>query len=270
VALTPGGRFSMDTAGVRELAQTLAEGGKKVLLWDRPNTGASDISLDAEFESSMHADTLAGLIQTLELGPTTIIGGSAGSRVSLLTVIRHPEIADKLAIWWITGGFFGLALLASYYCGTGWEAAKKGGMEAVVALPDWQENLQKNPENRERLLAMNPEEYIATMERWGPQFLPGPDSPVPGIRAADFATIKVRTMIFRSSPTDLAHLRVTSEQVHELIPHSQLVEPPFSDEEWNERGQEFQQTGVNNLFAGWPKLAPQLLEFMNAPVAVAS
>ena len=40
-ALTPGGRFDMDTAGVRELALALAEGGKQVLLWDRPNTGGS-------------------------------------------------------------------------------------------------------------------------------------------------------------------------------------------------------------------------------------
>src|SRR5204862_2233553 len=72
VAITPGGRFSMDTKGVRELAQALVAGGKKALIWDRPNTGASDICLDAEFESSMHADTLAGLIQTLELGKTAI------------------------------------------------------------------------------------------------------------------------------------------------------------------------------------------------------
>src|SRR5690348_4100369 len=142
-SITPGGRFSMDTAGVRELAQALAAGGKQALIWDRPNTGASDLRLDTDFESSMHADTLAGLIETLGLGKTTIIGGSAGSRVSLLTVARHPEIADKLAIWWISGGFFGLVLLATYYCGDSWTAAKRHGMEAVVELPIWQETLEK-------------------------------------------------------------------------------------------------------------------------------
>src|SRR5438552_2528796 len=108
VAITPGGRFSMDAAGVRELALALAAGGKQALLWDRPNTGASDVCFDAEFESRMHADTLAGLIRTLGLGKTTITGGSGGSRVSLLTTVHHPDVVSRLAIWWITGGFFGL------------------------------------------------------------------------------------------------------------------------------------------------------------------
>lgn len=177
VAITPGGRFSKDTKGVRELAEALAEGGKKVLIWDRPNSGGSDICYDGDFESNMHADTLAGLIQELGLGKTIITGGSAGSRVSLLTVLRHPEVASKLCIWWITGGFFGLMGLASYYCGQPWTAAKKGGMEAVVTLPEFQENLTKNPRNRDRLLAMDPEEFAAVMERWGPNFLQPPDSP---------------------------------------------------------------------------------------------
>jgi pimeloyl-ACP methyl ester carboxylesterase len=213
----------------------------------------------------MHADTLAGLIETLELGPTTIAGGSAGSRVSLLTAARHPEITDRLAVWWITGGFFGLDSLAIYYCGAPWTAAKTGGMEAVAALPDFQETLQKNPANRERLLAMDPEKFAAVMERWGPQFLQPEDSPVPGFTAADFAKIQAPTLIFRSSAKDLAHLRRTTEEVHELIPQSQLVEPPFSDDEWNEQSKQFQETGDNVLFANWPKLAPQLLDFMNAP-----
>lgn len=269
VALTCGGRFSMDTAGVRELALALAEGGKQALIWDRPNTGASDICFDADFESNLHADTLAGLIETLELGKTTIAGGSAGSRVSLLTTVRHPEIVNKLAIWWITGGFFGLIGLSSHYCGDNWAAAKRGGMEAVVALPGWQETLQKNPANRERMLAMDPEWFAEKMEAWGPTFLPFADSPVPGLHAEDFATIKVPTLVFRSSETDLAHLRRTSEEVAELIPGARLVEPPFGPDEWNERSEEYMRTGENVLFKSWPKLARHLLEFINEPVAAA-
>lgn len=264
VAITPGGRFSMDTNGVRELALALAEGGKKALIWDRPNTGASDICFDGDFESNMHADTLAGLIRELDLGPTTIIGGSAGSRVSLLTVLRHPDVAERLAVWWISGGFFGLLALASHYCAEMWTAAKTGGMEAVAKLPSLAENMAKNPHSRERLLAMDAEDFAATMESWGPHFLQPPDSPVPGLTRADFAGIGVPTLIFRSSATDLAHPRRTTEWVHELIPHSQLVEPPFGADEWKERSGEYQATGVNNLFASWPKLAPRILEFMGA------
>lgn len=263
VAITPGGRFSMDTKGVRELAQALAAGGKQVLIWDRPNTGASDICFDGDFESNMHADTLAELIRQLDLGKTTIIGGSAGSRVSLLTVLRNPDVAEKLAVWWITGGFFSLLSLSNYYCGGPWNAVKTGGMEAVVALPEFAENLSKNPANRERMLAMQPDDFAAAMERWGPRFLQPDDSPVPGLTAVDFGTIEVPTLIFRSSATDLSHSRRATEWAHELIPNSRLVEPPFGPDEWNEAHINSQKTGENLLFANWPKLAPPLLEFMS-------
>jgi hypothetical protein len=39
----PGGRFSKDDAGVRELAEALAAEGNRVVIWDRPNCGASDV-----------------------------------------------------------------------------------------------------------------------------------------------------------------------------------------------------------------------------------
>ena len=42
--LTPGGRFSKDYGGVREMAEALAERGKKVLIYDRLNCGASAVS----------------------------------------------------------------------------------------------------------------------------------------------------------------------------------------------------------------------------------
>ena len=41
--LTPGGRFSKDVPGIRQLALDLAGHGYQVLIWDRPNTGASDV-----------------------------------------------------------------------------------------------------------------------------------------------------------------------------------------------------------------------------------
>ena len=80
--ITPGGRFSKDVPGVRQLAEVLAAGGNQVLIWDRPNTGASDVHFTGESESAMQADTLAGLLRHLELDPTIIFGGSGGARVS--------------------------------------------------------------------------------------------------------------------------------------------------------------------------------------------
>src|SRR5580693_3829679 len=73
--VTPGGRYPKETPGVPQLAQVLAAAGRRVLLWDRPNCGASDISFEGGSESALQARTLMELIRALELGPTALAAG---------------------------------------------------------------------------------------------------------------------------------------------------------------------------------------------------
>jgi pimeloyl-ACP methyl ester carboxylesterase len=259
VAITPGGRFSKETPGVRELAEVLAKGGKQVLIWDRPNCGGSDVSFDAETESRLNANTLAGLLGTLKMAPGMLVGGSAGSRVSLLTAELHPDVVSKLFIFWISGGPIGLATLTMTYSAASAMAANRGGMEAVAALPEWAEVLKRTPANRGRILSQDPERFIETMQRWGGSFFPTPGSPVPGMTAESFRSIKVPTLVLRSGKSDLHHTRKTSEDVHKLIPGAIIAEPPWPDNEWNMR-QQARGKG-EGLFGNWPKLAPQILEF---------
>jgi pimeloyl-ACP methyl ester carboxylesterase len=261
-ALTPGGRFSKDYGGVRELAEGLAATGRRVLIWDRPNCGASSVSFEGSTESALQADTLAALIRQLELGPVVVAGGSGGSRVSLMTVARNPDIASGLAMWWISGGVFGLMVLGWYYEGGSIEAAWKYGMERVVELPEWQEVLERNPGNRERFLALDRHEFIAGMERWMAAYAPPvPGQTIPGIPDGDItAAIAVPTIVFRSGASDPAHPRATSEAVAALIPGAKLLEPPWGDREWTERGERRDEPG-ESLFRSWPKLVPQLAEF---------
>jgi pimeloyl-ACP methyl ester carboxylesterase len=258
--LTPGGRFSKDTPGIRELAQALAAHGKQVLIWDRPNTGASDVCFTGASESEMQADRLAGLLRQLDMAPAFIFGGSGGARVSLLTAANHPDVAAGLAMVWISGGTYGLMLLATHYCGESIRAAWTGGMEAVVALPEWAEVLERNPRNRDLFLALDPKEFIKTLERWMLAYCPDPKATVPGLSDEACAKVRVPTLIFRSGESDPHHTRATSERLHELISGSRLVEPPWGDREWTERG-EASQAGTGHLFERWPLLAPQLLEF---------
>ena len=70
VVVTPGGRFSKDVPGFRRFAEALASGGLRVLLWDRPNTGQSDVQLYGATESHMRADTLRGLLTGAPVGHT--------------------------------------------------------------------------------------------------------------------------------------------------------------------------------------------------------
>ena len=129
--ITPGGRFSMTSPGVRELAVALAERGNRVLIWDRPNCGASDLCFTGETESMQNAETLAGLLRELRLAPAYLIAGSGGSREALLTAIHHPEVVERMFLFWISGGSIGLSALAYSYCSDSAIAAAEFGMEAV-------------------------------------------------------------------------------------------------------------------------------------------
>lgn len=258
--ITPGGRYSKDTPGVRELALKLAGGGFRTVIWDRPNCGESDVSFTGSSESRLQADTLAGLLQELELAPAMVIGGSAGARVSLLAAFHHPEVVERLAILWITGGLLSQAMLASLYCHDSMFAAAQDGMEAVVSLPLWKEQIERNPRNRAVLLAQDPQTFVEKMQAWGAALIPTGEQPLPGINAAELARLTMPVLIFRSGASDVHHPRQTSERLHEAIPGSRLVEPPWGDREWLERTKAAETRG-EGLFARWPLLAPQLLAF---------
>jgi pimeloyl-ACP methyl ester carboxylesterase len=261
--LTPGGRFSKDVPGIRQLALDLAGHGYQVLIWDRPNTGASDVCFRGESESAMQADVLAGLLRQLDLAPAVIVGGSGGARVSLLAASRHPDSASKLALLWISGGVYGLMLLAVHYCGESIRAAWSGGMTAVASLPEWREVIERNPGNRQRFLDLDPREFIRTLEGWMLAYCPIGDTTVPGLPDAVCAELEVPTLVFRSGATDAHHTRATSERVAALIPGAHLVEPPWGDDEWNERGAAAR-NGTGHLFEHWPMLVPQLIDFVEA------
>jgi len=258
--ITPGGRFSKDTPGVRELASELASHGQQVIIWDRPNTGASDVRFSGVSESQMQADVLAGLLRRLEVGPAIIVGGSGGARVSLLTASQHLDVTAALGLLWISGGVYGQMLLGVVYAGEPIRAAWSGGMQAVVELPEWQEVLERNPRNREIFLSQDTQEFIRTMERWMLVYCPDPTATVPGLPDAELAAVEVPALVFRSGESDPHHTRATSERIADLLPHARLVEPPWGDREWVERSAAARQQNVG-LFSRWPLLAPQLLEF---------
>lgn len=265
-AITPGGRFSKDSPGVRELAQALADWGNQVVIWDRPNCGASDVCFSGESESAMQADALAGLLRHLGTGPAIIAGGSGGSRVSLLTAARHREVAAGLALWWITGGPFGLLSLANHYCGGSIKAAWSGGMEDVADLDEWREVIERNPANRERILAQDRQAFIATLERWMLAYCPREDEAVPGMTDADAQALDLPALVFRSGASDAYHTRATSERLAAVLPGARLVEPPWGDREWIERQTARPEGGGEGLFVRWPLLVPQLQEWADEAV----
>ena len=92
--ITPGGRFNKESPGVRELAVALAARGNRVLVWDRPNCGESDVCFEGSSESAMQADALGKRINdSIRLGKLSdqaaaivrLFKGSAQARINTLT-----------------------------------------------------------------------------------------------------------------------------------------------------------------------------------------
>jgi len=266
--ITPGGRFHKEFGGIPEMARTLADRGRQVITWDRPNCGASSVVFGGTSESEVQADALGALLRHLDVGPTVIVGGSGGARVSLLAAARNPDVAAGLAIWWISGGVPGLLSLANYYCMPSAGAAWRGGMDAVVELAQWQEVLEKNPRNRERFLSTDRDEFLAVMDRWMMAYCACDEGLVPGLTDDDVARMDIPVLVFRSGVSDMAHTRATSERIAQGIDGARLVEPPWGDSEWNERSAEYAANGnTTGLFTRWPLLVPQLVEWADETVA---
>ena len=80
---------------------------------------------------------------------------------------------------------------------------------------------------------------------------------VPGLPDAEARALDIPALVFRSGESDAHHTRATSEALADLLPQARLVEPPWGDREWIER----QGAREEGLFARWPLLAPQLLEW---------
>jgi pimeloyl-ACP methyl ester carboxylesterase len=264
IALTPGGRYSKDIEGLRPLAEELVTGGYRVLLWDRPNCGKSDLQFYGQSESHMRADTLYALITALGIGPCVIAGGSGGARDSILTTILHPEIATKLVVWNIVGGVYGSFVLGSYYLVPSILAVRGLGIKGLLHVDEWKERIAENPANSDRILAMDPDEFLRVMLRWLNAFVPKPGQAIPGVDDELFGDIKVPTLIIRGGENDWDHPKRTSLEVNCLIKGSTLIDPPWPEDAWERAGEARASGKVKrfNMFDTWVQAAPAILDFL--------
>jgi pimeloyl-ACP methyl ester carboxylesterase len=264
IALTPGGRFSKEIPGLRPLAEALADGGYRVLLWDRPNCGESDVQFYGQSESHMRAETLHALVTKLGFGPCIIAGGSGGARDSMLTTMLYPELVTKLVVWNIVGGIYGTFVLGSYYIVPSILAARGTGMKGVIQVPEWRERIEENPANEQRFLDLDRDEFLKVMLRWLNAFVSKPGQTIPGVPDEMFDRITVPTLIIRGGENDWDHPKRTSLEVSCLIKGAKLIDPPWPEDAW-ERASEDRATGKVkhfNMFDTWVQAAPPILDFL--------
>ena len=242
VALSPGGR--RDLGGVLPVAELVAAAGYRVLLHDRRNCGASDVVIDGkESEYEIWADDLYELLSQLDARPAFVGGSSSGCRLSLLLALRHPDAVRALLLWRVTGGKFAAERLAHNYYGQFIDVAKQGGMAAVCETEFFRERIEQNPKNRERLLAMDRDRFIAVMSHWREYFLRDADLPVIGASADDLRSITVPACVVPGN--DWTHPRRVGEAASRLLPKAELhilmpqdMEVDMYVEAWDEKRQE--------------------------------
>lgn len=270
VVLTPGGRFSKDFPGVRPVAEALAAGGKRVLLWDRPNCGASDVQLFGRSESHMRAETLGGLLQALGIDRVSVLGGSGGARDSIVFTILYPELVERLAVWSIVGGTYSSMSLAMVYVLGELRTVRAEGIEGILTMPgmagSWSDLIAANPRNKDRLLALGAEEFERVMSRWLDAYVPKPNEPIPGVPAYELEQIDVPTLIVRGGAKDYDHPARTSFEVHTLIKGSRMIEPPWAEDAW-EQASAARNAGKGSIFDPWIEAVPVWLDFLDGKEA---
>lgn len=247
IALSPGGRREM--GNVRTLAERLARAGYRVLIHDRRNCGTSDVAFDgSRSEYEIWADDLHALLTRLNGLPAVLSGGSSGGRLALLFALKYPDAVRALLLYRITGGPFAAKRLAYQYYDQYVELVRSGGMQAVAESEHFAERIKANPKNRERLLAMDPKQFVDVMTQWRSHFVASADLPVIGVTEQQLNSIKVPTCIIPGN--DRTHSHVTGNAAHRMIPGSELYDlwpgdldiDLFPPEDWATR--ESEQTAI--------------------------
>lgn len=220
VAISPGGRRGL--AWDRPLGVLLAEAGFRVLMYDRRNTGASEIGFAGQSESHEQAEDLLALLKTLGTGPAYVAGCSSGSRLSLLLALHHPEAVKALLLWRVTGGAFAAKRLAFNYYEQFLSAAEQGGLDAVARTEHFGAMIAANPENKTILDALGVDGFVAAMQRWRTGFLQGSDHPVAGLTPAEMRRIALPALIVPGN--DRTHPRAVGQTAHRLLANSEYRE----------------------------------------------
>lgn len=219
VALSPGGRREKE--GAEGLGRKMAVAGYRVVLFDRRNCGASDVSIGADkSESEVWAEDLHRLLSELGALPVVAGGGSSGCRLAVLLALRHPEAVSALLLWRVTGGEHACKALAKMYYDDFVEVAEQGGMQAVCETKHFAACIARNPRNRDILMNFTVEEFSRRMRDWAGYFLRNKDLPIIGASEDDLRSLRVPACLVPGN--DWRHNPSVAVRAAELIPTAEL------------------------------------------------
>lgn len=219
IALTPGSRRSYGE--LVALSRRIADQGYRVLLHDRRNCGASEVAVEGiGSEHEIWADDLHELCRQLGALPVHVGGSSAGARLAMLFALRHPAATHSLLLWRVTGGRHASEKLAQQYYGDFIGLAQGGGMEAVCRSEHFGELIRARPSNRERLMRMDPQDFVRVMQGWREAFRHAASLPMIGATEDDLCSIAVPVCVVAGN--DMVHVPATARRLAELVLNAEL------------------------------------------------
>lgn len=239
IALTPGSRRNYSE--FVELGTRLAQGGVRVLLHDRRNCGASEVGIeDIASENEIWADDLYELGKHVGATSLYVGGASAGARLAILFALRHPDALRGLTLWRVTGGAHAAETLAETYYGAFIKVAEKGGMAAVCETDHFKGVTAARPSNRERLMQMDPKEFIRIMAKWRDDFLTSSAKPVVGATEEQLRAIAAPACLIAGN--DVIHAPQAARNLSRLLAdaefHDDVVSKRDDDQllaEWDQK-----------------------------------
>jgi pimeloyl-ACP methyl ester carboxylesterase len=255
IALTPGSRRAYgELVG---LAKQIAASGYRVLLHDRRNCGASEVSYDSSAsENEIWADDLYELGSQLDALPMYVGGSSSGARLAILYALRHPKALRGLLLWRVTGGKDAVDKLAESYYGQFARIAKAGGMKAVCESEHFAACIEARPSNRDILMNADVNEFIAGMTAWREMFLKSAELPIAGATEQDLQGMKAPICIIAGN--DVIHSPITARKAASLIPgavlHENVVEKLPDDRlrhEWDRAEWRNAEPRIAEIFSGF-------------------
>jgi pimeloyl-ACP methyl ester carboxylesterase len=230
VVVTPGGRWGgyVQRVIAAELAKTC-----RVITWDRRNTDSqADIMIAGEqSEAEIWADDLAALISALKLGPC-YIGEYAGCRVTPLLCLKHPEMVKGLMLAWPSGGEYAAERLPKSFYRQYVRAAFRQGMAGVVKVDRFARSIEQRPENRARLLGMQPYVFVRQMAFWESFFLTSADLPIAGCTASADELASIKTPAIVIGGNDPIHPTEVAKNLHAVMQNCRYHDPVATPEEW--------------------------------------
>ena len=220
MVMTGGGFWPLDNT--RPGCEAMSRLGWRVVNWDRPGSGGSDFDFDAPDLLRSWADALAGLLTHLSVEKAVVGGGSGGCATSL--AFAHHHLERVLALVCVTPHTDDAEIMQrvrEQTFATPAQAVQEGGMAALLehstGFFNFDDQLNRFPEKRDRVLSTDPPTFIAAMQRWSQMWADPRRAFLINLTDAQLREINVPTLVLPPLlPNDRHPLHTAEALAHRL------------------------------------------------------